>query len=175
MGWGKRKQEQTSETTTAIALSVLDEPTATDHRPATTTTECCFGRTVHIKGDLHAREDIRIEGTVEGNVCVEEHCVAIGESGRIQADVRARSVTVEGQVIGNISAEDRVEVGATGSVLGDIRAGRVVLAEGARFKGSIDMGTVPSGVEEAVAAVAAAKAAIDPALSSLFGGDTSHT
>lgn len=167
MGWGKRKQhEQTSEPTSGGTL-LLDEPEVPEAKPVRTTTAWCIGQSVHVKGDLNGREDIRIEGTIEGSVCVEEHSVAIGAHGRIQADVTARSVTVEGQVVGNITADDRVEIAATGSVLGNIRAGRVVLAEGARFKGSIDMGPVPSDEVNATGT----KAAIDSGLASLFGSD----
>ena len=129
---------------------------------------------MHIKGDIQGHEDIRIDGTVEGSVSVEDHCLAIGEHGHIQADISARSVIVEGQVVGNITAEDRVEVAATGSVLGNIRAARVVLAEGARFKGSIDMGSETVSAEAVApppppAPAPAPADAVGTRLASLFG------
>jgi cytoskeletal protein CcmA (bactofilin family) len=172
MGWGKRKHEQTTDPKTmAHMVEVFDETTETEPQPTPmTTSESCIGRSMRVKGDLEGREDVRIDGTIEGSVRFAEHRVQIGTTGRIQADIAARSVTVEGQVIGNITADDRVEISASGSVLGNIRAGRVVLAEGARFKGSIDMGPVPAAIQDADAV--AAKAAIDTGLTSLFGNET---
>jgi cytoskeletal protein CcmA (bactofilin family) len=172
MGWGKRKQDQIGETATTVSLPALDEPQAPEVVLAATAS--CLGPTLQLKGELQAREDVRIDGVLEGSVRVTDHCVVIGQNGRIQADITARSVTVEGQVMGNVTALDRVEVTGTGTVLGDIRAARVVLAEGARFKGTIDMGPTPGAVGEAEAAVATAKAAIDTGLNALFGSETAR-
>ena len=99
-----------------------------------------IGQSVHIQGELTGHEDVTIEGRVDGRITVQEHSLTVGPTGVIRAEIRARSVLVEGQVVGNITADDRVEIAESGSVIGDIRAARVVLAEGARFRGSIDMG-----------------------------------
>jgi len=96
-----------------------------------------LGKTIQIKGDLTGSEDLTIDGKVEGKIFLEQHHLTIGENGDIKADVQAKGVA--GKLIGNITATDRVEVTSTGSLLGDIRAPRVVLSDGARFRGSIDM------------------------------------
>jgi cytoskeletal protein CcmA (bactofilin family) len=98
-----------------------------------------LGKTIQIKGDLTGNEDLTIEGKLEGKIFLKDHNLTIGENGNIEADVQAKGVVVIGKLVGNITAQDKVEVATTGSVRGDISAPRVMLAEGARFRGSIDM------------------------------------
>ena len=103
-----------------------------------------IGQSIHIKGELTGNEDLTIEGKVEGKVLLKDHNLTIGANGKITAEIQAKTVMVVGEVVGNITADDKVEVAATGSLRGDIVAPRVVLADGAKFKGSIDMDRKPS-------------------------------
>jgi len=103
-----------------------------------------IGQSIHIKGELTGNEDLTIEGKVEGKVLLKDHNLTIGANGKITAEIQAKTVMVVGEVVGNITADDKVEVAATGSLRGDIVAPRVVLADGAEFKGSIDMDRKPS-------------------------------
>lgn len=98
-----------------------------------------IGQSIHIKGELTGNEDLTIEGKVEGKVFLKDHNLTVGANGKIVAEIQAKTVMVLGEVTGNISADDKVEVAATGSLRGDIHAPRVVLADGAKFKGAIDM------------------------------------
>ena len=98
-----------------------------------------IGQSVEIKGTLTGNEDLTIEGMVDGKILVKDHSLTIGANGRIAAEVHAKTVVVVGQVVGNITADDKVEIAPSGSVEGDIRAPRVSIADGAKFKGSIDM------------------------------------
>ena len=98
-----------------------------------------IGQSVQIKGELKGNEDLTIDGMVDGKILVKDHNLTIGANGRITAEVHAKTVVVVGQVVGNITADDKVEIAPSGSVEGDLRAPRVALADGARFKGSIDM------------------------------------
>jgi len=98
-----------------------------------------IGKSLHIKGELSGSEDLTIDGKVEGKITLHGQHVTIGPNGHVTAEIQAKSVVVGGQMKGNIIADDRVEVVATGAMLGDVRAPRVILADGARFKGSIDM------------------------------------
>ena len=100
---------------------------------------CKIGKSIFIKGELSGDEDLTIEGKVDGKISLKDHSLTIGSSARITADIHAKTVVVVGEVVGNITADDRVEVAATGSMRGDITAPSVVLADGARFKGSVDM------------------------------------
>jgi cytoskeletal protein CcmA (bactofilin family) len=104
-----------------------------------------IGQSIHIKGELTGNEDLTIEGKVEGKVFLKDHNLTIGANGKITAEIQAKTVMVVGEVVGNITADDKVEVAATGSTRGDIVAPRVVLADGAKFKGSIDMDRKPAG------------------------------
>ena len=98
-----------------------------------------IGQSIEIKGELTGNEDLTIEGKVEGRIKLQDHNLTIGANGRITAEIRAKTVQVIGEVVGNITADDRVQIAETGSMVGDIIAPRVMLADGARFKGSIDM------------------------------------
>lgn len=98
-----------------------------------------IGKSLHIKGELSGQEDLVIDGTVDGKVSLNGHNVTIGPSGRVQAGIRAKSVVVGGQLRGNVVAEAKFEITATGAMSGDVQAPRVVLADGAKFKGRVDM------------------------------------
>jgi cytoskeletal protein CcmA (bactofilin family) len=98
-----------------------------------------IGKSLHVKGELSGNEDLAIEGKVDGTIALRGHHLTIGQTGRVTAGIQAKAVVVGGQVNGNVSANDKVEVAATGTLVGDIRAPRVVLVDGARFKGRIDM------------------------------------
>lgn len=102
-----------------------------------------IGKSVHMKGELVANEEMTIDGAVDGSIVIDNHQLTIGTHGRITATIRAKSIVVMGKVVGNITAEDKVEVRNGGSVEGDIRGPRVILADGALFKGNVDM-VVPS-------------------------------
>jgi cytoskeletal protein CcmA (bactofilin family) len=103
-----------------------------------------IGQSIHIKGELTGNEDLTIEGKVEGKVFLKDHNLTIGANGKITAEIQAKTVMIVGEVAGNITADDKVEVAATGTVRGDIQAPRVVLADGAKFKGAIDMDRKPA-------------------------------
>ena len=98
-----------------------------------------IGKSVIIKGELSGSEDLTIEGHVDGKIELRQHVLTIGPNGKIKAQVFAKSVVVMGEVHGNITATDKINIRENGSVDGDITAPRVAIAEGAHFRGSIDM------------------------------------
>ena len=98
-----------------------------------------IGKSVVIKGELNGSEDLTVEGHVEGTIQLRDHVLTIGPNGRIKAQVFAKAVIVLGEVVGNVTASDKVDIRANGSVDGDIIAPRVAIAEGAHFRGSVDM------------------------------------
>ena len=98
-----------------------------------------IGKSVVIKGELMGSEDLTIEGHVEGTIQLRDHVLTIGPNGRIKAQIFAKSVIVLGEVHGNVSANDKVDIRENGSVDGDLIAPRVAIAEGAHFRGSVDM------------------------------------
>ena len=115
------------------------------HRPAETTGHLMekdivnIGKSVVIKGELNGSEDLTIEGHVEGTIQLRDHVLTIGPNGRIKAQVFAKAVIVLGEVTGNVTASDKVDIRDNGSVDGDIISPRVAIAEGAHFRGSVDM------------------------------------
>jgi cytoskeletal protein CcmA (bactofilin family) len=98
-----------------------------------------IGKSVVIKGELNGSEDLTVEGYVEGRVELRDHVLTVGPNGRIKAEVFAKAVVVLGEVTGNVSATEKVDIRDKGSVDGDIISPRVAIAEGAHFRGSVDM------------------------------------
>ena len=123
-----------------------------------------IGKSVVIKGELSGSEDLTIEGHVEGRIELRENVLTIGPNGKIRAEVFAKAVIVLGEVAGNVTASEKVDIRDNGSVDGDIASPRVAIAEGAHFRGSVDMqrGGVVKGQPPAKAAPAAAAAASAP-------------
>jgi cytoskeletal protein CcmA (bactofilin family) len=98
-----------------------------------------IGKSVVIKGELSGSEDLTIEGNVEGRIELKENTLTIGPNGKIRAEVFAKQVIVLGEVTGNVTASEKVDIRDNGSVDGDVTAPRVAIAEGAHFRGAIDM------------------------------------
>jgi cytoskeletal protein CcmA (bactofilin family) len=98
-----------------------------------------IGKSVVIKGELSGSEDLTIEGHVEGKIELRENVLTIGPNGKIKAEVFAKAVIVLGEVAGNVTASEKVDIRDNGSVDGDIASPRVAIAEGAHFRGSVDM------------------------------------
>ena len=108
---------------------------------ATTGTAGVIGRGLFIKGELHGEEDLIIEGRVEGEITLKKHLV-IESTGVILADIQTENITIKGEMRGNMTASDKVTIFADARVIGDITAPRVVIEDGAQFKGHIEMQNV---------------------------------
>ena len=98
-----------------------------------------IGKSVIIKGELSGSEDLTIEGQVEGKIELNNNVLTIGTNAKIKAQVFAKVVVVLGEVTGNINASEKVDIRDNGSVDGDITSPKVAIAEGAHFRGAIDM------------------------------------
>jgi cytoskeletal protein CcmA (bactofilin family) len=99
-----------------------------------------IGSSITIRGEVTGDEDLLIEGRVDGSVDLKQHSVTVGPEGLVKAGITARIVTVEGTVEGDLLAEEQVVLRGTARVQGDITAPRVVLEDGANFRGGVDMG-----------------------------------
>ena len=117
-------------------------------RPAAIAT---VGPSITIEGDVTGEEDLLIEGRIGGKITLPQNSVTVGSRGRVRAEVTASSITVEGEVEGDLFAEEEVVIRPTGKVRGNIVAPRVSLESGCRFKGSIDMERVEEAKESAKA------------------------
>lgn len=99
---------------------------------------CVIGANITVKGEITGDEDLLVEGTVEGQIRVSRE-LRVGPRGKVKANVSAQSVVVSGELVGDCEATGRVEIQATGRLMGNIRAPKVVIAEGAVFRGNSDM------------------------------------
>jgi cytoskeletal protein CcmA (bactofilin family) len=152
--WSNKKPE-TPQPTTAKA----PEPPAPVAKPASAKTEeiamstdamrplssppsgstARLGASLHVKGEISGNEDLHIDGSVEGLVQLEDRKLTVGASAKLTADVVAREVVVYGSVKGNLRARDRIEIKKDGSVVGDLTTARIMIEDGAYFKGSIEI------------------------------------
>ena len=98
-----------------------------------------IGKSIVIKGEVSGSEDLTIEGQVEGKIELKDHILTVGATGQVHAHIIAKSIIVLGQVTGNVTANEKVDIREKGSVDGDIVAPRVAIADGADFRGRIDM------------------------------------
>ena len=97
-----------------------------------------IGSSIVIDGEITGEEDLVIQGTVKGRISLKES-LYVEESGVVEADIETQNVDISGQVTGNITASDKVELKAQCRVVGDIKAPRILIADGASFKGNVDM------------------------------------
>lgn len=98
-----------------------------------------IGKSVIVKGQIFSREDLYLDGEVEGTLELQEHRLTIGPNGKVQAGIKAREVVIIGTVQGNIEAADKIDIRKDAKLVGDIRTARIVIEDGAYFKGSIDI------------------------------------
>src|SRR3954470_20597298 len=98
-----------------------------------------IGKAVMVKGQIFSREDLVIDGEVEGSVDVQEHRLTVGPNGKVVAGIKAREIVVLGSIQGNVEATDKINIRKDAKLVGDIKAGRIEIEDGAYFKGSIDI------------------------------------
>ena len=124
---------------------------AASHHVSDSRGPAVIGKSVMIKGQIFSREDLTIDGEVEGSVELHEHRLTVGPHGKLQAGVKAREIVVLGSVHGNVEASDKIDIRKDARLVGDIKTARIVIEDGAYFKGSIDI-TRPETAKPAAAA-----------------------
>jgi cytoskeletal protein CcmA (bactofilin family) len=107
---------------------------------STSRTTASLGPGLKIKGELIGHEDLKLEGKIEGAISLGGHRLNVGSTAHIHADIVAGEVVVAGEVIGNVNAPDRIELKKGGSIVGDLTTNRLVIEDGAIFKGVIEIG-----------------------------------
>jgi cytoskeletal protein CcmA (bactofilin family) len=98
-----------------------------------------IGKSVTIKGQIFSQEDLTIDGEMEGSIEVKEHRLTVGPNGRVQAGVKAREIVVLGTINGNVDVSDKIDIRKDARLVGDIKTARIVIEDGAFFKGNIDI------------------------------------
>lgn len=139
--------------------SSLESPRMTSNNAAV------IGKSVIVKGQIYSREDLTIDGEVEGTVELQEHRLTIGPNGKVTAAIKAREIVVLGTVHGNVEASDKIDIRKEAKLVGDIRTARIVIEDGAYFKGNIDIqrNVAPAAKPQPAATAAAPAAAPKPA------------
>ncbi|MGH9458087.1 MAG: bactofilin family protein [Thermoanaerobaculia bacterium] len=122
-------------------------PPAPKSEPTTAGGASVIGGNLVVDGRISGDQNLLIEGTVKGEVRLQSD-LRIGAKARVEATVHARNVLVEGSVVGDLSADNRVELLASATVDGNIRSPKIIVAEGARFRGAVDMGSAKPHPEE---------------------------
>jgi cytoskeletal protein CcmA (bactofilin family) len=133
-----------------------------------------LGKSVVLKGQIQGREDLTIDGEVEGTVELQEHRLTVGPNGKVSATIKAREVVVLGAVQGNIETREKLQIRREAKVVGDVKTARIEIEDGAYFKGNIDIvrtETKPASAPKPQAAAANASSANAPAVAT-GAGDT---
>lgn len=107
--------------------------------PESSRNSATIGKAVKIIGQIFSKEDLYVDGDVEGTIECQDNKLTVGPNGKLQAGVRAREVVILGQVKGNVEAHDRIDIRKDARLVGDIKTARIVIEDGAYFKGSIDI------------------------------------
>ena len=131
----KKEPEKAAAPAAKKSAPAASKPASVSNSGQTTT----IGASITLNGELKGNEDLLIQGQVEGNIFLKEHNLTIGEQGKIKANAFAKTITVRGELTGDLNGLDKVTITSTGRVRGNIVAPKVILEEGATFKGSIDM------------------------------------
>ena len=145
--WNKRKEEEhTMRSTvppTSAELAREGIPISTlpgrALEPDASRGAALIGKSVLVKGQVFGREDLVVDGELEGTIELQEHRLTIGPNGKVQASIKAREVVIVGTVHGNIEASDKIDIRKDAKLVGDIKTARIVIEDGAYFKGSIDI------------------------------------
>ncbi|MCU1339955.1 MAG: hypothetical protein JWO19_5536 [Bryobacterales bacterium] len=117
--------------------TVPSRPTESFDAPRTG--NAVLGKSVVVKGHILSREDLTIDGEVEGTIEMQEHRLTIGPNGKVRASVKAREVIVLGTLNGNVETSDRLDIRKEAKLVGDIRTARIMIEDGAYFKGNVDI------------------------------------
>jgi cytoskeletal protein CcmA (bactofilin family) len=141
-----KKEETPQPETIAPLAAVTPRPHLSGEGAKATRARATIGSSITIRGEVTGDEDLLIEGRVDGSVDLKQHSVTVGADGQVKAGVSGRVVTVEGSVQGNLKGVEVVILKSTARVQGDITAPRVVLEDGAAFRGGVDMGDPAGGV-----------------------------
>jgi len=157
--WNRRKEEEKPPPPKPVAAQPAQPPPQTikpqpaketspmssvPNRPtesfeATRTGNAVLGKSAVVKGQILSREDLTIDGEVEGTIEMQEHRLTVGPSGKVRASVKAREVIVLGTLHGNVETGDRIDIRKEAKLVGDIRTARIVIEDGAYFKGNVDI------------------------------------
>jgi cytoskeletal protein CcmA (bactofilin family) len=181
--WNKRREDDTaprpaSNPAPAVEPARDNPPTsAAPAKPAVAEAPrgvAAIGKSVIIKGQILSREDLYLDGEMEGTVEVPEHRLTIGPHAKLTAGIRAREVVVLGSVNGNVDASEKIDIRKDAKLVGDIKTGGIIIEDGAYFKGSIDIVRGTEAAKPSVTARPVQQAAAATPVAAAIPGDPKH-
>ena len=137
---GKKPDEDKS---FAFDKSIEQKPLRPIPGPEASAEKTVIGEKISIEGNLHGEEHLLIEGAMKGNVEMQKHNFSVGSKGRVEGEIKAQSVRISGQMVGNIKTTGKVEITKEADFMGDIKAKSISVEDGAYFKGSIELEREP--------------------------------
>src|SRR5712692_829525 len=140
--WRKQEEPKPSSPATDLVVSAAPEqPRSLAAHPVEPGAAAAgnVSKAISIKGEINGKEDLFIDGEVQGKIHITDGAVTVGANGRVTADIEAREIVVRGKVKGSLRGRERVQVGRTGEAMGDIVAPRLVVEEGAILSGKVDV------------------------------------
>ena len=149
--WSKRKEDEVPPQRPVTSSPVptvetqrretapMSSPTRTFDSEPRISGSATLGKNVSVKGQIFSREDLTIDGEVEGTVECHEHRLTIGPNGRVHAGLKAREIVIYGSIQGNVEALEKIDIKREAKLVGDIKTSRIMIEDGAYFKGSIDI------------------------------------
>lgn len=166
----KKNPQETTVNVASVSLKAPETPVRAEpiaHTPSNHTGKpAVIGTTIQVSGDIVGGENLLVEGHVEGTIKLEKHDLTIGVSGTAHANLTAKLVRIEGEVVGDVVGIERVVIASSGRVRGNITAPRVLVEDGARFKGMIDMDFADKSTEKSHRNGATIEAAVNRAAAS---------
>jgi cytoskeletal protein CcmA (bactofilin family) len=168
--WNRRKEEEPTTTPNPVSAPPKLSELAKEGIPMSTLpnrpTESSFdrggnavlGKSVVVKGQIISREDLTIDGEIEGTVECQEHRLTIGANGKVSASIKAREVVVLGTLHGNVETSDKIDIRKEAKLVGDLKTARISIEDGAYFKGNIDIVRTDRPAQSSSKAQAAAPA-----------------
>lgn len=148
--WNNKQRREDEYTPRAVNMPPAAPELSTKEGPLSTATTkttdfepgrgaAVIGKSVTIKGQIFSREDLVVDGEMEGAIELNDHRLTVGPNGRVRAGIKAREIVVLGQIDGNVEALDRIDIRKDAKLVGDIKTARIIIEDGAYFKGSIDI------------------------------------
>ncbi len=139
-----KKSEAEAPAASPLSQTQISTPSPARGSSQAAKEQALIGSSIEIKGNLNGGEDLIIEGRIEGKIELRQHAITIGKSGRVKADIYGRTIIVQGEVDGNLYAEEQIILRNTSTVRGNLLSPRVTLEDGAHFKGNLDMTAKPA-------------------------------
>jgi cytoskeletal protein CcmA (bactofilin family) len=144
-------------TASSNSTPIRETPSAA---PVSSNAAACISQGIKIKGEVTGSEDLFVDGQVDGKLSLTNGSLTIGPNGRVKADVIAREVIVRGHVEGKVSAREKLQIGSTGQITGEVQTDRLAIEDGALLRGKVEAGKQPGKIGEGQAAAAAASGAL---------------